>query len=31
MPEPNVVWGHIGTPKSGKGREIALGDEVLVP
>ena len=25
----NVVWGHIGTPKSGKGREIALGDEVL--
>jgi integrase len=25
----NVVWGHIGTPKSGKGREIALGEEVL--
>jgi len=25
----NVVWGHIGTPKSGKGREIALGNEVL--
>lgn len=25
----NVVWGNIGTPKSGKGREIALGHEVL--
>jgi integrase len=25
----NAVWGLIGTPKSGKGREIALGDEVL--
>jgi len=25
----NVVRGHIGTPKSGKGREVALGDEVL--
>ncbi len=25
----NVVWGHLGTPKSGKGREIALGHEVL--
>lgn len=24
----NVVWGHIGTPKSGKDREIPLGDEV---
>lgn len=24
----NVVRGHIGTPKSGKGREVPLGDEV---
>lgn len=24
----NVVWGHVGTPKSGKPREIPLGDEV---
>lgn len=26
----NAVWGHVGTPKSGKSREIALGEEVLV-
>jgi integrase len=25
----NVVYGHIGTSKSGKGREIALGEEAL--
>ena len=25
----NAVWGVIGTPKSGRGREIALGEEVL--
>jgi integrase len=25
----NAVWGLVGTPKSGKGREIALGEEVL--
>jgi integrase len=25
----NWVWGHFGTPKSGKPREIPLGDEVL--
>ncbi len=24
----NIVWGHVGTPKSGKPREIPLGDEV---
>ncbi len=24
-----IVWGHVGTPKSGKPREIPLGDAVF--
>lgn len=26
----NVVWGHIGTPKSGKSREIPLSNDALI-
>jgi hypothetical protein len=29
--QQNVLLGHIGTPKSGKARAIALGDELLDP
>ncbi len=25
----NVVWGHLGTPKSGKSREISLSNDAL--